>query len=331
MIKGKVTRLLQNSRVLIWSQSKLFPIVGDQVTLYYFLDNTRMDIGIWQVESVKYPGGIVAAPLSFYEEPRQGLFAEIYTDNPQSKTSGNYPPPSSKALMRAAKKGDVAKITRFVAAGIDVNSLGRRRLTPLMEAAKGGHLPAVKQLLSLGANINHRAVNDESALLAAASKGHIEVVRVLIAEGAEISTYGDSGQLLLVVAIMSGKIPLIRFIIETEVDINGVLGNVPISKFQHVTPLMVAAEKGDVEIVRILLDAGADIDATNLNGETALDLARKKKRSEVVTLLSASTAQLKSEPATSSQPLDVKEGLQSLLESLPPDIRRNHQRLLEFV
>jgi ankyrin repeat protein len=54
---------------------------------------------------------------------------------------------------------------------------------------------------------------------------------------------------------------------------------------RHLTPLMVAAEAGQLQVVRLLLTRGADPDAREPDGRTALDLARAAGHRQVIALL----------------------------------------------
>ncbi len=68
---------------------------------------------------------------------------------------------------------------------------------------------------------------------------------------------------------------MVRYLISKGVGVN------PPSTELTGTPLMVAAEEGNLEITKILLEAGADACKKNQMGETALVIARKKGRSGV--------------------------------------------------
>ena len=61
-------------------------------------------------------------------------------------------------------------------------------------------------------------------------------------------------------------------------DVNGPDGN---------RPLHYASQQGEIEVVRLLLERGAEVGATNKAGETALDLARKNGHKGVVELLTS--------------------------------------------
>jgi ankyrin repeat protein len=57
------------------------------------------------------------------------------------------------------------------------------------------------------------------------------------------------------------------------------------SRFQHLTALSAAASSGHTEIVQLLLDKGANINAADLNGGTALYYADWNGHTEIVQLL----------------------------------------------
>ena len=55
--------------------------------------------------------------------------------------------------------------------------------------------------------------------------------------------------------------------------------------WKSITPLMVAAAYGDAETVEYLLSCGADVDAVDDDGETAIDRAEKNGQTDIVLLL----------------------------------------------
>ena len=129
----------------------------------------------------------------------------------------------------------------------------------------------------------------------AARDGDIEKVRSLIDEGAVMDIPGDTGETPLIIAILGGHATVTDFLIEKGADIGGrnssgftalhaiaYVGDVEtaiklLSKGANiddqenkagVTPLSVAAEEGHVNVVRALIEHGADLEAGERNGYT---------------------------------------------------------------
>jgi RNA polymerase sigma factor (sigma-70 family) len=125
-------------------------------------------------------------------------------------------------------------------------------LYPLYEAARNGNVTMVKLLLDYGAVMHTRKYN---ALSAAAQFNHKEVVQLLLDRGADAS--GRSKQC-----------------VSREIEV--AVGS---------TPLRLAALKGYREIVKLLLEHGAIVDASGQTGRTALHWASLKGRREIVKLL----------------------------------------------
>ena len=159
---------------------------------------------------------------------------------------------------------------------------GRSRKAPPypdLELSKRGDLQAVEQALQRGSNVNARTVQGHSPLSLAAREGHPDVVRALIQVGADQDAvawslsihprpcaFRHQGSELtrerFVNADSSG--PQSRFMAEsTEIDVVWVLKD-------GKTPLMLAAERGHLDVVEALVDNGADVRLTS-GGYWALD------------------------------------------------------------
>lgn len=103
-----------------------------------------------------------------------------------------------KAILKAAKHGDVAALRQLIAA--DRALLAARDIdggTPLHCAAWKGHAEAVGVLLDAGADVHARSTNDhygDTPLHAAAHGNHKEVVALLIARGANVNAKNPAGR-----------------------------------------------------------------------------------------------------------------------------------------
>ncbi len=87
-------------------------------------------------------------------------------------------PYKQDAFFECVKEGDVVAVSLFLAIGMDPNSKGSSKWTPLMWAASAGHLSIIKELLSAEADVNATA-KGATALTLAQKAGHERVVELL--------------------------------------------------------------------------------------------------------------------------------------------------------
>ena len=88
------------------------------------------------------------------------------------------------------------------------------------------------------------------------------------------------GHTALAMAAMKGNVAVVRLLLEAGADKDTTIHN------HGYTALMLAAARGHLECVRLLLDAGADREKASRNGKTAAMLASTFGRLECVRLLS---------------------------------------------
>ena len=103
-----------------------------------------------------------------------------------------------------------------------------------------------------------------SGLSAAIDDGDLALVRQLLADGASPNE-GDKGWCLpLIHAAMKGTSSMVKLLLEAGADVNGA------EPPEQVTALMAAADNGHLKIVRLLLAAGADVNHATTSDITAL-------------------------------------------------------------
>ena len=112
----------------------------------------------------------------------------------------------------------------------------------------------------------------------AADRGHVEVIRFLASEGADVSSINNIGTTPLEGAICFKHIDAVRVLVdECGVGVNS-------KNRQGETALHRAALMGQVEIVKFLIDRGADLTIKCNEGRTPLDVAERKGNSEIIRL-----------------------------------------------
>jgi len=211
-------------------------------------------------------------------------------------------------LELAAKKGHGSAVDLLLSHGADVNISYRRPrdTTPLLEAVSGGYLSTTKALIEAGAEVNalysqdegyYKTISRASALARTAAQSRLSNRTEAIEEQVE-SKSGDEGEesdeeeledggeflersvedTALQLAARLGNIEIIQILLETGANVDA-----PPQRYGG-TALQYAASRGDTEIVQLLLDAGAAVEA-ECGRMTALQGAAKGGHCWIVELL----------------------------------------------
>ena len=171
---------------------------------------------------------------------------------------------------------------RLLEAGADPDAPGGWGQTPLHEAAEYRTPALVQALLDAGADPNATDRYGSSALHVAARAGSPEIIALLVAAGAEVDGRTEVGTSPIHVAVSSvpydltGDSPQVRTgswrLRATALLEAGADPNLPDAEGD--TPLHLAAQEVDTALVSVLATAGADLNARNDRGETPLLTAR---------------------------------------------------------
>lgn len=234
------------------------------------------------------------------------------------------------ALIWSAR--DPVKSKLLIEHGAQVNVQSRQGRTPLILAAKSDSSAGIVRLmLAKGADPNVKDSRGETALLLAAGTGDTETMRLLMAKGADVNTANAQGDTPIMFAALGNSLDAVKLLLAKGANVNAATtsyhtvrhGQIPLIKLtaliyaapyaspelvrtlieaganvnaqdaRGLSPLMVAVatERQDLEIVRMLLRAGADVNLKSALGETALDWAEKFGHPAVLAALRAAGAQ----------------------------------------
>ena len=189
-------------------------------------------------------------------------------------------PDGSTALMLAAERNDTEIAGLLIRARALVNAANEYGATALSVACATGNVALITLLLEAHADPNAALLSGETPLMAAVDRGDIDTARLLLEHGADVNLKETKGgQTALMWAVANRSPELVKLLVDHGADTRARSKN-------DFTPLLFAAQQGNVESGRILLQAGADVnERSTRNGMTPLLIAAASGHYEFSTLL----------------------------------------------
>ncbi len=274
----------------------------------------------------------------FLSAARAGDAAEVRALLAAGAAVNGADPDGRTALMVAAGRNDQALVELLLEAGADVGQRDIEGVSALTiakadgfpdivallrdagasesqeelldEAVRTGDLEAVERLLDEGVDLNALDTDDyQTPLMTALELRELEIFLRLVQAGADPTREGTgiatSGENAISVAASQGSPWALRVLLEArprQADLNRALmlgcanaavvrvaleagANVNAKGRKDETPLICAASAGATEAVSALLEAGANVERTSEQGRTASEVAKLKGFDEIVTLL----------------------------------------------
>lgn len=171
---------------------------------------------------------------------------------------------------------------------VDNESLAGENSTALHFAAKLGRLHTVELLVQHGADVNAQDETGATPLILVTQRTHIDMARLLLSHGAHINAEDGEGYTPLMWAVLNDNRAMVRLLLEKGANVNS-------QNEEGRTPLHFAARYGkDLDIVRQLLAHRADPSLPSKAGMTALEIARKDERADLLALLQHARMPIKS-------------------------------------
>jgi ankyrin repeat protein len=183
-------------------------------------------------------------------------------------------------LQAAAYSGSKAIVQELLRRGVNLHTRGGEYGTALQAAAFDGHKAVVQMLLDKGADLNVQEGMHGSALDVAMSKASDEFVEFLLAQGADVNARGSIFQSPLHRAIVRDRLGCVQLLLKRGAEVNANVGGP-----YFVSALLLAASGYEIEIVRTLLDEGAEINMQCGQHGNALQAAARYGHSTIVKLL----------------------------------------------
>jgi ankyrin repeat protein/uncharacterized glyoxalase superfamily protein PhnB len=232
-------------------------------------------------------------------------------------------------FFEACEQGDVEVLSRLLdwdPGLVKARNPRRYQATGLHAAAGRGHLEAVRLLLAKGSDPNAREAGDDTYPLHwAAARGYLEVARALLDAGGDVHGFGDDHAMDVIgwatlfrepahnpqnvvplllergarhhifSAMVEGDPQLIQRLVEENPEIL----DRRMSRFENgQTPLHFAINRKRYDLLELLIELGADLEAGDKNGQTAMTMAMLRGDREAISRLHAAGAK---QPAAAPQ------------------------------
>lgn len=189
-----------------------------------------------------------------------------------------------KNIIGLVIKNDVQGVEKMLKNGINVNMEDNGKRSLLLIATNKGYYEMAKLLVKYGADVNQQAENLDNPFLYAGASGQTDLVQLFLRNGAKFDIFNRYYGSALIPACERGYVETVRLLANTK--------NYPINHVNRLgwTALMEAIVLGDgsekyQQIVRLLKDAGAELDIPDHDGITPLQHAQKRGFTEIIELL----------------------------------------------
>ena len=178
----------------------------------------------------------------------------------------------NEAFFRAARVGDLPELERLLNHISNVDIQNHQLRTALHLAAESGHRNSVLRLLRAGASPNARGgINHWIPLFFAIEYGHTEIANLLFAAGSHLYYFDASVRTALHIATREQNVEIVRLLLTQLGSWDGI--NINLQDRVGRTALMHAAYSGNLEIVDMLLSAGAEPSLLTEQGISSLGYA----------------------------------------------------------
>ena len=193
-----------------------------------------------------------------------------------------------QALIAEAGRGDINAVRTLLRQGAKVKGRDSRGRTALLAATHNNRIEIARILIAAGADVNAKDDLQDSPYLYAGAEGRDEILKMTLAAGANLKSLNRYGGTALIPAAHHGHPETVKILLGTAINKDHVnrLGW---------TALLEAIVLGDggathTEIVRLLAEAGANVNIADREGVTPLAHARRRGYAGMVSILEARNA-----------------------------------------
>lgn len=183
-------------------------------------------------------------------------------------------------IFTAARTGNLETVKLLVEKNNELIKIkDQNGTTPLHFACSGKHLEVQKYLIEKGADVNAQEIDLSAPLHYAVFRNHTEGVELLIVKGANVNALDSKKHTPLHLASQNGMKDIVTVLVKNgaQLELKDDYGRTPL--------VLGSRERGGPEVIKILLEAGADVNSIDNSKFNALTLAAWRGNKEVVEIL----------------------------------------------
>lgn len=170
-------------------------------------------------------------------------------------------------IYTASQKGEIEVLKKLIAKGSDINKKNKKGQLPIFLAIQNDHVDIVRYLVEHRADLTLQDQYAGTPLHNAAFMGNIEIAKLLINAGADVNAVSSrDGSTPICNAVMEDKVEMVRFLLERGADLNVKIGYYE----ETLLHFSVSNVSNDIEITKILLNAGMNVSVLDKQGKTPL-------------------------------------------------------------
>jgi ankyrin repeat protein len=183
-------------------------------------------------------------------------------------------------LHLAATNDHTTILQRLIAAGADLEARPEDGFNPLMLACRNGNDSTVRALLEAGADLYAVDENATASIHLCATHGHRSTLEILLDYGANIESMNEDLETPLMLASSSNRLSAVELLVSRGADLQA-------RSETGRTPVLRACDspEANLDLLKVLFNAGADLDATTNIGTGCLYFAAEKNKVDFVKYL----------------------------------------------
>lgn len=188
-------------------------------------------------------------------------------------------------LISAAGQDDIRAVKRLLDAGASVDARDETGRTALIAASYENHLDVAKTLIKAGSDVNTKDATEQSAyLLSTAEVGDDpRLLKLTLDNGADVRSLDSYNGTGLIRAADRGYIKVVKELLKTDIDVDHI-NNLGWTALLEAI-ILGGGDAEHTKIVRLLVEADADVNIADREDITPLEHARRRGYDEMVEIL----------------------------------------------